>query len=230
MELDNLKTMWLDYDSTLEKSFKLNPHTLSLIQTQKIKSALTPLYWQRIIEITLHTIAIILLSIFCYYNYNKLPYAISAYILIGFYSLAFRNCFIQLKSLNNINAAKNVISMQASLARIQSNSLNFVRLSVLFIPALLSFPVVISKIIIDLKLSSFSNFDILKQTNGNWWIAEIVAFAILIPLGSWFYNEINYKNVNKKWVKKLIEKASGTRVRKVIEYINELEVLRHGNG
>ena len=99
MELDNLKTVWQDYDSTLEKSLNLNLHTLDLIQTQKVKSVLTPLYWQRIIEITFHTIAIALLSIFCYYNYNQLPYAISAYMLITFYSLSFRNCFIQLKTL-----------------------------------------------------------------------------------------------------------------------------------
>src|SRR5258705_12744509 len=108
MELDNLKTMWRDYDSTLEKSLTINLHTLDLIQTQKVKSALTPLYWQRIIEITFHAMAIVLLSIFCYYNYSQLPYAVSAYMLITFYSLAFRNCFIQLKALNNINADKNV--------------------------------------------------------------------------------------------------------------------------
>lgn len=229
MELDNLKTMWREYDATLEKSLHINLHTLSLIQTQKVKSVLTPLYWQRIIEITFHTMAIVLLSIFCYYNYNQPPYAISAYMLITFYSLAFRNCFIQLKALNIINADKNIISIQSSLAKIQSNSLNFVRSSVLFIPALLSFPVVISKAIIDFKLKPFSNFDILKQTNGNWFTAEIIAFAILIPLGIWFYNEITYKNVNKKWVKNVIEKASGKRVRKVVEYINELEILKHDN-
>lgn len=229
MELDNLKTLWQTYDEKLERSLNLNLHTLDLIQTQKVKSVLTPLYWQRIIEITFHTIAIVLLSIFSYYNYSQIPYAISAYMLIAFYSMAFRNCFIQLKNLNNINVDKNIISIQCSLAKIQSNSLNFVRLSVLFIPALLSFPVVISKAIVDLKFTSFSNFDILKQSNGNWWTAELIAFAILIPIGLWFYNEVTYKNVHKKWVGKLIEKASGTRVRKASEYIKELEVLKEGN-
>jgi hypothetical protein len=229
MELDNLKTMWSDYNSTLDKSLNLNLHTLNRIQTQKVKSVLTPLYWQRIIEITFHTIAIALLSIFCYYNSSQLAYSMSGYILITFYALAFRNSFIQLKALNNVNAGKSVISVQESLATIQSNSLHFVRLSVLFIPALLSFPVVISKAIIDLKLTSLSNFDILKETHGNWWTAEIIAFAVLVPLGIWFYNVINYRNVSKKWVNNVIEKAAGTRVKKVIEYIHELEVLKRGN-
>jgi hypothetical protein len=229
MELDNLKTMWRDYNSTVDKSLDLNLHTLSRIQTQKVKSVLTPLYWKRIIEITFHAVAIVLLSIYCYYNNSQLAYSMSGYILIIFYALAFRNCFVQLKALNNVNAEKNVISVQESLATIQSNSLHFVRLGVLLIPALLSFPVVVSKAIIDLKLKSVFNFDILKETHGSWWAAEIIAYVILIPLGIWFYNVINYRNVNKKWVNNVIEKAAGTRVKKAIEYINQLEVLKRGN-
>lgn len=230
MELDNLKTLWQTYDEKLEKSLTLNLKTLNLVQTQKVRSLLRPLYWQRIIEIIFHIIALALLSIFCYHNYNQLPYAISAYMLIAFYAFAFGNCFHQLKTLNSINANKSVISMQESLAKIQSNSLHFLRLSVLFIPAILAFPVVITKAINDLKLKSFLNFDILKQTNGNWWTAEIIAFIILIPVGLWFYKKVTYKNVQKKWVKNLIEKASGPGVRKAIEYIKELENVKQGNG
>ena len=32
----------------------------------------------------------------------------------------------------------------------------------------------------------------------------------------------------KNWVKNLIEKASGKRVKKTVEYIKELELLKHG--
>ena len=227
MELDSLKAMWQQHE--LEKSTHLNLHTLGLIQAQKVKSVLAPLFWQRVIEITLHSIAIILLAIFCFYNYEQWPYEISAYMLIFFYSLNLKNCLFQLRSLNSIDTNKDVISIQSSLAKIQSNNLNFLRLSVLFIPALLSFPVVISKAIIDLKLNSVLNFDIIQQTNGNWWIAQVIAFAILIPLGIWFYKEVNYKNVHKKWVNNLIEKASGIRVKKAVEYIKELEILKYGN-
>ncbi len=229
MELENLKTMWQDYDSTLENSLSVNLRTLDLIQTQKIKSVLAPLYWQRAIEIILHTAALILLSVFCFYNYKQMPYAISGYVLIVFYSMAFRNSFNQLKALNTINSLKDVISIQSALATIKSNNLYFVRISVLIIPALLSFPVVVSKAIVDLKLASIFSFDIIKQTSGNWWIAQVVAFIILIPLGVWFYNQVNYKNVQKKWVYNLIGKVSGTRVRKAIEYLNELNILKHGN-
>ncbi len=229
MELDNLKTMWKDYDSKLEQSLNLNLHTLDLIQTQKIKSALMPLYWQRITEISFHTVAIVLVLIFCFYNYNQMFYAISGYMLIAFYSIAFRNCFYQLKALNNISSANNVISVQSALATIKLNSLHFVRLSVLFIPALLAFPVVISKSIIDLKLTSIWSFDIIKQTHGNWWIVQVIAFIILIPLGIWFYNQVDYKNTQKRWVGNLIDRVLGKSVRKAIEYLRELEVLNHDN-
>ena len=115
------------------------------------------------------------------------------------------------------------------MATIKLHSLQFVRLSVFFIPALLAFPVVISKSIIDLKLTSIWRFDIIKQTHGNWWTVQVIASVILIPLGVWFYNQVNYKNVQKKWVSNLIEKVSGKSVRKSIEYIRELEVLKYDN-
>ena len=136
---------------------------------------------------------IVLLSIFCYYHFNEPRYTLPAYVLLTFYSLAFKHSFLQIKNMYSISADKNIISMQASLASIQSGNLHFVRLSVLFIPALLSFPVVISKAISDFNLHALSGFDIIQQTNGNWWTAEIIASVILIPLGIWFYREINYK-------------------------------------
>src|SRR6188768_692993 len=118
MELDNLKTIWQGYDSTLEKTLKVNLNTLDLIQLQNVKSLLKPLYWQRIIELVFHSFAIVLLSIFCFHNYDQIPYALSGYMLIVFYSMLFRNCLYQVQSLNNIHAKKDVVSIQSSLAKI----------------------------------------------------------------------------------------------------------------
>ena len=148
--------------------------------------------------------------------------------LIVFYSMSFRNCLYQVQSLNNIHAKKDVVSTQSSLAKIKANNLHFLRLSVLFIPALICFTVVVPKAIRDLKFNSILGFDIIKQTNGNWWAAQVIAFIVLIPLGIWFYRAVNYKNVHKNWVKNLIEKASGKSVRKTVEYIKELELLKQG--
>lgn len=229
MELETLKSLWQEQDAKLEKSINLNLHTLDLIQSHKIKSVLSPLYWQNVVVLVSHTATLVLLSFFCYYNFDQLPYLVSGFILIAFYAILFGNCWSQLKVLNSIHAQNDVISIQSSLSKITAYRLYFLRISVLFIPALLSFPVVVSKTINDLHIKVFSHFDIIKQTNGTWWTVQFIAFFILIPLGIWFYREVSYENVNKRMVNKIIEKASGPRVKKAAEYIKELIDLKRDN-
>ena len=222
MELEHLKSLWQENDGKLEQSISFNLRTLDFIQRQKVKSALRPLIWQRSIELTFHTAAIILLSIFCFHHYQQLPYAFSAYILIIFYAMTFRNCLAQLLTLSNINSKQTVTAIQSALAKIQLNSINYIRLSVLFIPALLCFPVVISK-----AIPAISDFDIIQQTHGTWWTAQLAASIILIPIGIWFYHQVNYKNADQKWVSNLIQKAAGTRVRNMMIYLKDLEKVKN---
>ena len=55
----------------------------------------------------------------------------------------------------------------------------------------------------------------------------MVVFVVLIPLGLWFYREVSYKNIDKKWVKDFIRKSSGTRVTKALEFLTELQSLKN---
>jgi hypothetical protein len=48
----------------------------------------------------------------------------------------------------------------------------------------------------------------------------------LIPIGVWLYREISYKNINKKWVKNIIEKSAGNSVTKAMEFLKELEEFK----
>jgi hypothetical protein len=227
MELNEIKSMWRTYDTKLDKALKLNLHCIQLLQTQKMKSKLTPLLWQRAFEIILHSIAIFLLFAFLYKNFFQFPYAASAIILIAFYAIAFINSLKQLIIIKRMDYSNDVVTIQSSLVMLETHIVNYARLVVLCIPAFLAFPVVISKAIIDLNLKAFADFNIITQSHGSWWTAQLAATIVLIPLCIWFYMQVSYKNVHKKWVKDFIQKSSGRRVRKAIEFINELESLKH---
>jgi hypothetical protein len=227
MELNEIKSMWQSYDAKLEKTLKLNLHCLKLIQAQKVRSKLTPLFWQRAIEITFHAIAIFLLTGFLYKNFFQFPYAASAIVLMAFYIVAFLNCLKQIKIINRFDYSNDIVSIQSSLVILQTNILNHARLVILCIPTFLAYPAVVSKAIKDLDLKAFAEFDIIAKSNGSWWTAQLVASIVLIPLCVWFYREVSYKNIHKKRVKDFIQKSSGTRVRKAIEFIKELESLKH---
>jgi hypothetical protein len=227
MELSELKSMWQTYDAKIEKTLKLNQRFLEVMQSQKVKSKLTPLLWQRIIELAFHSAAIALLSVFLYWNFYHFPYAASAVLLIAFYTVALLNCIKQIRIIKQMDYSNDVISIQSSLVILKTNLLNYARLTVLCLPAFLAYPVVVSKAFKDLHLKIFGDFDIIAASHGNWWTAQFISTIVLIPLCIWVYKQVSYKNIHKEWVKEFIQMSSGTRVRKSIEFMNELESLKH---
>src|SRR4029079_12728364 len=109
---------------------------------------------------------------------------------------------------------------------LRTHMVNFGRLTVLCIPTFLAYPMVVSKAIEDLGLKSLSFMDIRAGYHGNWWTIQIIVSIILIPLCLWFYKMVSYKNMNVEWVRNTIEKFAGTRVKRSLEFINELETLK----
>ena len=206
-----------------EKTLKLNLHCLELIQTQKVKSKLAPLFWQGVVEITLHAIVIFLLVGFLYKNFFQFPYAVSAIALLVFYSIAVVMCLKQTIIIKRMDYSNDIVTIQSSLVMLQTHTVNYMRLAVLCIPTFMAYPIGVSKAITDFDFTTLAYFDITAHYHGNWWTVQIISSIVLIPLCIWFYREVSYKNIHKKWVKNIIQKTSGTRVAKAIEFIKELE-------
>lgn len=226
MELDELKSLWQTNDEKLEKSLRLNEQHIELIQTQKVASKLAPLYRKRLIECVFHVAAILLLIAFVITNRNETPYALSGLALLAFYTTTLVNAIQQINLIKNMDFNKDLATMQSSLVLLQTHIINYAKLAVLFIPSFLAYPVVISKVIKDYKIEFFSDFDIIQKSNGNWWTMMVVVSAVLIPLGIWFYREVSYRNIDKPYVKRFIEKSSGKRVSKALEFLKELQDLK----
>ena len=226
MEISDAMSIWQVYNAKLERTLNLNQQILESIQLLKVKSKLIPIFWLRIGEIILHASAIILLLIFLIDNILQLPYAVNALLLIAFYLTLFFMCLKQINIIKRMDYSKDIVSIQSSLSILQTNIFNYFRLAVLFLPSVLAYPVVVTEAIKDYNLKIFGDFDIIAQSNGNWWTVQIIATAVLIPLCIWSYRQLSYKNIHKKWVRFFIQNSSGKRVRKIIEFIKELEDLK----
>src|SRR5205085_9824432 len=125
-----------------------------------------------VVEISFRSVGLLLLLGFMSVNFFDFTYAASAVLLIALYSVATINCLKQISIIKQMDLSNDIVSIQSSLVMLQTNMINQARLAVLCIPTFLAYPVVISSAIADLNLRFFSDFDIIRQSNGSWWTAQ----------------------------------------------------------
>ena len=226
MNLDELKSLWQEGESGLAKRARLNTRLLDKIEAQNVRSTVKPLMVENVIVAVLHLLVIIGLLLFLVHHLPDIHYTGSALILLGYYFFLLVNTGRQIKELKSVGRSNDLLSLQTSLTRLRTHKLEFVRLSVLTIPAFLSFPVVVPQGLADLNIDVFNGFDIVKQTHGTWWLVEMISCLVLIPLGVWFYMQVRPENVHKNWVKNLIKRTTGKRVYKASQYLNELYAMK----
>ncbi|MEP7319279.1 MAG: hypothetical protein ABI921_11065 [Panacibacter sp.] len=226
MELNELKSMWQAREATLEKSAKLNTQLLDKIESGKIQSILKPLLVQNKIVLFLHILFMAGLLIFFVYHIAELPYAASAFVLLLFYVYLTVNCIQQIKAIRNVDLCTDIIGKQTALAELNTHILHYPRLSLLSIPVFLSFPVVVMKALIDLRLNYFDGLDIITHTQGKWWTVELIVYLLFIPTGIWFYQQVKPANMHKPWVKNIIRGVSSKKVYKAARFLEELEGLK----
>ncbi len=220
MELSEFKSIWQAYDDKLEKSLELNLRCLEIIQAQKVKSKLTPIFRLRILEVVLHSVIIYWLGRFLYNHFFEIQFAVSAAVLMIFFIIAISNCIKQVVIIKQIDYSEDITTIQRNLTLLQSHIADYIRLTFLCIPTYLAYPVIAFK--------ALANFDIVSQLNRNWWIAQIAFTILLIPFCAWMYRQVSYKNIHKKWVKNIIEKSAGGSVSKAMKFIKEIDELKAG--
>jgi hypothetical protein len=226
MELDELRSTWISHNEKLEQRIRINEAQIEHIQKQRVESKLAPLFRHRLVEMGFHAVFIILLTIFLVQNIRQTPYAISGTILLVLYLVLFTNAFRLAKMIRQMDYNQDIAAIQTALTVLQTRIINYAKMTVLFIPAFLSYPVVVGKVIKDYQIKALADFDVIAKSNGSWWTMQLVVTCILLPLGIWFYSEVTYQNMHKKWVKDFIRKSSGKRVEKAMEFLNELRHLK----
>lgn len=218
MELQELKNAWQSYDNKLEKSYKLNMHCLELIQVQKAKSKLKLLLLSRLVEIAMLIVVIWYLGSFLYVHLAEMQFAVSAAILMLFFIISLSNCIKQIVVIKEIDYSKSVTDVQRKLTLLRSHIVDYIRLIFLAIPTYPAYLIIACKVL--------GIFDIVSHFNHNWWISQILFSILLIPLCVWIYMKISYKNMDKKWVRYIIEKSAGNSVTKAMDFIKEIEQFK----
>lgn len=220
MELSEMKSIWQAYDNKLEKSLKLNLHCLEMIQAQKLKNKLRPLFWFRGIEIMLYAVVMGWLMIFLTKHYTDLKTVIAVGVLLVYFSIALTNCIKQFILLREVDLTEDILSIQKKLTLLQSHIVSYLGLAFLAFPTYLAYPVIAFKAVTD--------YEVLNM-RADWWVANIIFSILITPLCIWLYKQVSYKNIHKRWVKGFVQSWAGKRVAKALEFLKEVDEMKKGN-
>ncbi len=226
MDLTNLKSMWEAYDEKLERTIKLNLHFVEQMQTQKIQSNLNSLLWYRIIEMGFHFLAVTLLILFLTNNLGDVRYASTTLALLAFYITAIIMCVRQIIIIQRMDYSNDIVFMQTSILKLRTHMINSMRIAVLFIPAFVGFPLIVSKAIQDLGATGLSFVDLVSQYPGDWWQVQLTCVAILTPLCFAFYLFVSEKHIGRPWVRGIIRKTAGRRIESALDTLQDLNELK----
>lgn len=136
------------------------------------------------------------------------------------YIVVFSNCIQQIIMIRQIDYSVNVSDIQKRLNLLQARIADYVRLCFLFVPTWLAFPIILVK--------ALANLDLTTMFNHDWFFWNIVFSIAIIPICIWLYNKVSYKNMNKKWVRTIIESTAGDAVTKAMMFTMEIDEYKKG--
>jgi len=222
MELDEMRMLWQDGQRDIYKKLRVNLHSLDEIQRQKMKSNLLPLRRTRITESVLHLVAIGVLVLSLVNNFSSAPYLIATGSLLAFYIMLLSNSIQQVRLIRRIDYGKDILSIQKSITALQVHSATFLRLLFLFLPAILGWPMIVSKFIQDYNINGLAFMDLSKSLSGNWWQVQLIATLVWMPVCIWLFIKVSPKNIEDPWVRSVVAKTMGRKVVQSMEYLKEL--------
>jgi hypothetical protein len=115
MELADMKSLWDVYEKKLEQAVKLNQQFINLIEAEKVKSGLAPLFWRRMAEGVFQAGYMGFLLVFLSKHFSQPPYAVSAILLIGFFATALLNGVRQMIVITRMDYSSNIVTIQWEL-------------------------------------------------------------------------------------------------------------------
>lgn len=214
-ELNNLLKA---FDAKISRISNVNQKLIDDAQRQKSASALGKLRLKRIFELVFTAIIVLFLGSFLHANRENLPLAVSAAVLMIFFIVQIIGVVNQLVLISKFDFAGSVTESQEILSKLQTHIVAFLRLAILQIPFYWAY------LLIGFKV--FFNLDIWEFGNRNWFIANLFFSLLLMPVSIWLCNQVKIANINRNWVKTIIESA-GKETFDAMKFLEQLKEFKN---
>ena len=155
---------------------------------------------------------------FAYEFKDKLHYVISGAI-ISLWSLTILiGAINQLKSILSLDYSEPVLNVQKKLIQIKLMGLKYFKLALMIIPFNLAFIIIGSEL--------FFSVDLLNGEIPEWVVRHLWISLFLIIPSVLIYQRLNPKNINKKWLKWLMQ-GNGSQIDEALDLFKEIEEIEN---
>ncbi len=217
MEASELKNIMEAYNKKLDKNLKLNSAALKNINLEKSEKKTQTVLVHRIIELISFALLALFMGNYIASNWGQTHLAISGSIVGIFTLIALAGSIGQVVFLQQIDFTKPLVDIRKKIELVNTHGLLFVKLISLSAPIWWSYAIVAIDIFLDIDL--YVHLEPAFVTR-----YLIVNALLLIPL-IWLFKKLSYKNLHIKWVRKTIGFLSGTKTRKALEFLNDIEAF-----
>jgi hypothetical protein len=215
MDLSELKAAWQAYDVKLQQSLQLNLKIVEELGIQKVTSSFGKVIRLKIITIILGILWNVFLGLLIYRFPGEPVFVVSLAGIILINTIGIGGYIHQLSIISKINFRDPILETQRKLALLQAS---FIRISrILFFQA-------------PFYATFFVSVDLLRNGGLLFWFIELSVLALLLFAAFWLYGNISIKNLDKPFVKTVIENEGGKAITKATEFIKEIEAYREEVG
>lgn len=199
MELDELKTLWSEYDKKLEQNLQLNMQLLRKMNFDKARFKVRMFYAWRIVQMLITNYAGFYLILFAAKNLDSPQFSIPAIIVAiavySFFALDLKMLgIIEKLRLKNNNVP--IAPLLKKTEKLKVLTVRYVKYALFAIPLYPIFMLLIGKI--------FLNVDFSSPHYRLYLIANIIVGLLLLPLIISIFTELSKKEIEKPWVKTLL--------------------------
>jgi hypothetical protein len=218
MEAIELKQLVEGYNHKLDEIIHLNKDAaLKSLQLKNSRKKTTALLLSRIFELVFYGFLVLFMGSFVAHHWNEPHFAISGILVELFSIIAFIGSIGQVVLVHQIDYSKPIVEIRKKIELVNAHGFLFFKL------ILLSLPVWWAYAIIGLYL--FFGIDIYPYLEPGFVSRYLLVNGLLIVPLIWFLNQLSYKNLHIKWVRKIIESVTSTKLKKALNFLKVIETF-----
>jgi len=209
-----LKDLWKAQDEKLDRSMKLNLYLLESMQKQKAESKLNSLARFKGWAVVLGILWVAFLGLLIYGNQLQNLYFTVSVGAIMLFNIAAVIIYIKhIAIIKSLDYSQSITGTQEKLSKLQTSTFNL-RFLLLQTPFYTSF---------------FWSGEMISGMGPKFWLISVPITLLFTLLAIWLYRNLTLENMNKKWVRGLINSTpEHTSVFKAMDFLKEIEEFKKG--